>query len=296
MMIRVRLKGGPGSGHRGHAGRPGKRGGSSPGTGAGLVSMPRHIANQVGEKIGNVDPVAVNVLNSVLVEDTWEHASVSELKDRIVTSLSEESGVDYDTTNEILKQWADTSNDTSMRALSLQQAAAEELGLELSDWQKGQIELAKAKSGYGSQPITDRASERAVIRAMYDQTQAHLRESGVAEDGHVTVFRGMKIRTDDMPALGIESTSSGTVLDYKGNAMESWSVSRGEADKFADLEYEEEGGKTGLVLRTRVPARNVISTAVTGLGAVREGEFVIVGSAVGSQVAIEWDYEDLDAW
>lgn len=31
MSMRITFKGGPGSGHRGHAGRPGKRGGSMPG-------------------------------------------------------------------------------------------------------------------------------------------------------------------------------------------------------------------------------------------------------------------------
>lgn len=37
LKFRVEEKGGPGSGHRGHSGRPGKIGGSSPGIGTGGV-------------------------------------------------------------------------------------------------------------------------------------------------------------------------------------------------------------------------------------------------------------------
>ncbi len=48
--LTLRFKGGPGSGHRGHAGRPGKRGGSSPGGGG---ASPEQVHNKRTEVLRN---------------------------------------------------------------------------------------------------------------------------------------------------------------------------------------------------------------------------------------------------
>ena len=46
MKLTLRLKGGPGSGHHGHSGRPGKRGGSLPGAGGGMVYGSMELINK----------------------------------------------------------------------------------------------------------------------------------------------------------------------------------------------------------------------------------------------------------
>jgi len=54
MKFKIRYKGGPGSGHRGHSGRPGKRGGSAPGTGGGAAGPPSELV-AIYKKSGGVD-------------------------------------------------------------------------------------------------------------------------------------------------------------------------------------------------------------------------------------------------
>ena len=74
----LEIKGGPGSGHHGHAGRPGKRGGSAPGKGGGgqprvlsigdykmlVVERSQQIDQQ---KIGEVNPVALSPDGTLMV-------------------------------------------------------------------------------------------------------------------------------------------------------------------------------------------------------------------------------------
>jgi hypothetical protein len=62
--LRIALKGGPGSGHHGHAGRPGKRGGSSPGKGGGMSKAERKARGW--EKVAEGDVVSgLEVLHDI---------------------------------------------------------------------------------------------------------------------------------------------------------------------------------------------------------------------------------------
>lgn len=314
MKAQIVLKGGPGSGHRGHAGIPGKRGGSLPGTGGGYSFRPGELpGKRGGEKNEEITQrVDREILSKGLPSSrkrqnvyVWEgvtHQERADVKDDIITSLSTESGVNYNTTNDIVGQWAMTSNDTDYRSLSLQEAASEEFNVPLSGWQQQTIarqhaseykmELLEADpplsfdqmsqaikqkfpivedpysvmSWRMNKPITSRENERAVLRTMYNQTQETFRKAGFQPDDVITLYRGY---------------NSGLVLQqykpasYQGNAMESWSISSKVAYNF---------GKT--VIAMNVPVRNIVGTCRTGFGCLEEGEFVVIGSIPGQEALV----------
>lgn len=67
------------------------------------------------------------------------------VKHALVKDLAAESGVDYETVNQVVHQWAESSNDTSLASLSMQQAVSEELGAPFHPWQAEQMKAALAQ-------------------------------------------------------------------------------------------------------------------------------------------------------
>jgi hypothetical protein len=79
--LKLVLKGGPGSGHHGHGGRPGKRGGSSPGKGGGIRVWTGQRETWEGDKISKLE--------------------TGEIGERIAAkALADEFGEDFQTMNE----------------------------------------------------------------------------------------------------------------------------------------------------------------------------------------------------
>ena len=317
-LINISIKGGPGSGNWGHRGIPGKVGGSSPrGVGGFVAGTPAY------GKLGDVDKKANDMLLNVarggyndndlqrLVDDgkraiiqmqgmeasayvlanyergvqvnqsmldsnshwamtTDEHKGV--VKSNIISKLSDRTGISRMDVNSVMGKWAHTSNDMSREAISLQEAVTEEFDTKLSNWQEGNRMRSKGFMG--------REDERKLLRAMYNDTQTELRKAGYKTGDTITLYRGY-IGDADTPV-----PDRATNTNYKGNAMESWSVLAGIAHDFGrDVTH-------GRVLAMKVPIENIISTAATGLGCLSEGEFVILGSGKDN-VAHVMSLEDL---
>jgi hypothetical protein len=80
--------------------------------------------------------------NDALTYDDLHDSNVrGPTKHRIVQELMRRSGESYEDCNKVVKQWSYSSNDEDYRSLSVQEAAAEEFGLELNEWQKMKLEL-----------------------------------------------------------------------------------------------------------------------------------------------------------
>ena len=77
--------------------------------------------------------------------------------------------IDTEKANDIVLQWASTSNDDSIDALTIQSAIAEEFGVELSEWQKGKVVSAKENSvkwkGYDSPEMKQKKFNEIISRA-----------------------------------------------------------------------------------------------------------------------------------
>jgi len=76
----------------------------------------------------------------------FEFTQAEALKDAVVTDLAARTGLGYDLTNNLVKQWAFSANDEDIRSLSLQEDAAKEFGLEMSPWQTAKIKERNAQS------------------------------------------------------------------------------------------------------------------------------------------------------
>jgi len=308
ISISIQSKGGPGSGNWGHRGIPGKVGGSSPrgavvlGTGSPAYGKLGDVDRRANDMLLNVAKggyndndlqrlvdygkksitqmqdmgVSTGVIidkykrgvqeNQAMLDSNSHWATTTDshrgvVKSNILSKLSDRTGLSRMDVNRVVGEWAKTSNDMSRQAISLQEAVTEEFDVKLSKWQENSIR---------SKSFMERKDERKLLRAMYNNTQTELRKAGYKTGDTVTLYRGY---VGDNTAT---TPNRGTDVDYKGNAMESWSVLAGVAYNFG---YDD---KYGRVLSMKVPIDNIISTAATGLGCLTEGEFVILGSGEGN--------------
>ena len=243
----------------------------------------------------------------------WSAATTgtrSAIKAGICVDLAGRTGLYQAEVNELIEQWSKTSNDNDMRAFALQMAAAEELGIELSPWQQGSIDAVAAEAeevaskmawemfdkpteedyqlvleqlysvnpGLGAPTQQTMDNNKAIIRAMYDNTQAALKDAGFQPDDTIRLYRGFH-----RSAESVGDWKPGDIVDYQGNAIESWSVSRDSAAVFGRTQ----GEKQGIVVAMDIPVRNIVGSARTGFGCLTEGEFVIAGNIPGSQARVE---------
>lgn len=273
--LRLRKKGGAGSGNWGHAGRPGMVGGSG---GSGI----RFGAGSVGDFDPNHPSrqKATDLLNKNLHDAvsgsprTWQHAGSTtrgNIKREIINELAERTGVAPDDVRDFIEQWAHSSNNTDMRSLAIQKDAAAELGLALSEWQQGKIDIASSIGlSRERQPLLHSDTQRQLIRAMYDNTQEQLAAQGFKPDDTVRLYRGVVVDAD---------WTFGDVVNYQGNTIESWSVGRDIAKQFASSE-------NGYILEMDIPARNIVGTARSGFGCLTEGEYIVAGTVPNQQAKI----------
>jgi hypothetical protein len=285
-------KGGPGSGHYRHRGRFGQIGGSMAGSTARMLDF--------------YTPKGVTDLSEVSQENR------ARLKDQVARGLCERLGLDpddpeaYGDMSATVHQWAISSTDDDLRSLSLQRAAAQELSLpgseyvaqriaeveddretrieDLIDWQHGQgsrihnreeaIEYLSRYPGLFPLEHASGVTDRQFVRAMYENTQAQLREWGFGPDDTIRVYRGTAI--DAEQALDVRHGHK-TVA---GNPMESWSIREDVAATFGIGREEEDdwGWQRGIVLSVDVAAKDVLSLPQTGMGCLPEGEVIIMGS------------------
>ena len=215
----------------------------------------------------------------------------------------------HEATGRVLRVWAKSSNDHDLRSLTLQEAAAEEFGIEMSPWQKGRVAIMRTERAqqleegkavnymndrmtideyaFGSNPEM-KGNTKKVLRAMYDKTQAEFKAAGIT---HLDLYRGMFIVEDHPSPLyeelarrrrNNESFTAKESFKVQGaNVLESWSSNTDIADGFSGrgaLGGTTVGGKVigSITVRMRVPVERIVSTPGTGLGCLTEQEFVIL--------------------
>lgn len=315
------------SGHWGHKGRPGKRGGSARSKGKGLASkkltapsepsytiLGKNIYDPAQEKLG--DWMSENVLA------TWETATEkerSELKAQVARDLAAASGVTEQEAADFVEQWAHSSNDDDMRSLAIQQDAAKEFGVELSNFTKGKIDAVETEDpiALGGKPVMpgspiivmpdgstrmpgqynplmESDKQRAILRSMYNETQAELKARGITE---VRLYRGVGMEHLPDPSLtppewdipsNVElgwSDFEGRAVPIATNAIESWSIGNDIATNFA--QQASHFNPSALVLEAVIPAERILCTPATGFGCLTEGEVIVLGGISGDQAYIK---------
>jgi hypothetical protein len=131
---------------------------------------------------------------------------------------------------------------------------------------------------YGGEPwlITD-DEVKAVLKTTYDQTQAKFKEWGYKPDDTITLFRGHDPSTQYKPFIPGKVWGKLPIeCNYKGNAIESWSVSMDSASVF---------GRE--IATAKVPVKSIFSTCITGQGCLVEGELLVFGSLPNHKALIQ---------
>jgi len=236
-----------------------------------VVAKPKPKPTRRGGEVGND---ARDAIADKFLRDTKGDAVKT--KDTVVSTMSEMSGLDKDMVNLMIGQWAGTSNNHNPQALSMQEAVSEEFSVPLSDWQKENIAFVNKGEGIGplmpKGPVRgwgSRDEERALLKAMHDNTQAELKKAGYKPGDTISLYRGASVPL-------VSTRRKGVSEGYSGNAMESWSINKAAAREFA---YNHGDAKSqGVILNMHVPIENILGTARTGFGCLDEGEFVILGS------------------
>lgn len=184
----------------------------------------------------------------------------------------------------ILRAWANSAGDSSEAALLTQMAAAKEFNLPSANldiiqqylisqsqeglWAKTQLRLAS----YGG-PL-----RQMILRAMYDYTQESLAAAGIA---HVSIFRGMRLAITP-PEVTLLLRGERALGRVALQPLSSWSSDLDVARRFASC------GNGSVVLHATVPASRLLATARTGMGCLREFEFVLIETgATSSEYLIE---------
>ncbi len=113
---------------------------------------------------------------------------------------------------------------------------------------------------------TTYAQNRQLVRAMYNDTQARLKEAGIE---HVQLARGMGWSRDGrIPETRVVSSHS--------NVAESWATRTDVARGFAQGEHA--SGKNAVVVSAWFHRSQILSYWGTGFGCAREYEFVTLGA------------------
>jgi len=125
------------------------------------------------------------------------------------------------------------------------------------------------------------SKQRAILRAMYENTQEAFSKVGMKPDDTVILYRGF----NSQDIKGLENTRMGDEIGFVGNVMESWTTDFEVAMMFASSRGET-AHTHDYVLGQTVPVRNIIGTARTGYGCIHEYELVPFGNIPGTKVRI----------
>ena len=182
----------------------------------------------------------------------------------------------------LVRSWASTSNDSSAEALAIQQAAIDEFGLKgTSEWHP------RGTTNVWEKTISDETKEeyeqngdlyRGFLRSMYNNTQDALKREGVSE---VTLHRGVRGGQPSETAfmdrayndqVGYATKPYQEETTVSSRPLSSWASDRSTAEDFTGSEHYD-----GVVYSVTAPASRVLSTPITGNGALNENEFVLLG-------------------
>lgn len=298
-------------GNFGHAGRPGKRGGSAKRGGKApvdkpneVVTNPPNIENVRATTLKDLGELQGNTKSFYLLIHASDYGSVSQpqasknndqackaLAARLKGNKDWEDYVtkiyggekftpqqfknnSYESVNNLIRCWANTSGDHNPKAIGLQIAAAKVFGMKgnmkhmltLEYFSKyGESQMKKRDIVAATKDVVKEWGKgyQAFVRAQYDETQKVLKEKGINE---LLVYRGRQSQVIDP-----NKKKSGVEIGVEARLqpLSSFSVNYGSAVEFS--------GNKGTIYSSIIPRERIFSTPVTGFGCTTEHEVVVLG-------------------
>lgn len=168
---------------------------------------------------------------------------------------------------DLVDRWASTAADHDASARAIQDVVARELGATAAQWETfKENEPQPAWAGPQMPVIAHDEIVSAFVHETYNQTQSALREMGIKEDEHVTLYRGMNLS---------DYLEGEHPMDF--NPASSWTTDWSTATMFAQGDPFTGGDHTaGNRLVMSVMAKDIYSTARTGPGCLGESEVLVL--------------------
>jgi len=105
------------------------------------------------------------------------YSAASRFKADVCNYIADQTGIPANDASLMIHQWAATSNDTSPASLSIHEAAAEEFGVSLSEWQKEKADLFNRGRNVTDESLhamyTDYEAANSSYKAMYAEYKQH---------------------------------------------------------------------------------------------------------------------------
>jgi hypothetical protein len=183
----------------------------------------------------------------------------------------------------MVQMWASSSNDDNIVSLAVQDAAAAEFGMEgHAPWPaRGDVGRV-ARERADAMTASHGDVYRRYVRAQYEETQAMFSDLGI---GSVRVHRGVVVEESVMrDAFDVSGTqlTGGARL----RPLSSWSSDPKEAQSFAMDAIRDQETQFRVVMETRLPVSQILSTPYTGVGCLGEDEVVSVTPTVDAAINI----------
>jgi hypothetical protein len=221
------------------------------------------------------DPLGVNVTMEEVLQAAHENPDRPSDQYLMAEQLSQA----------YVDMWAQTAADHDGRAWAMQDVVAREMDAESSSFRDFLAERNAEPHTYltsdqETQIVKDLEGEimASFVRSEYNATQTWLREQGIKPEDPVRLYRGMKFPEGEIPEgfpvpKDLESPDRPSVdVSVDLNPASSWSVSQPIGQAFALSGGEKD---LGYILTDTVLAKDIISTSLTGRGAIIEAEVLV---------------------
>jgi len=188
----------------------------------------------------------------------------------------------------VVDQWAMSSGDARPLSIGVQLAAYEQF-MDRGLASNATVEHYRVpdQTWATAELVAKNPAVRAVLEAQYEATQAYLAERGISE---LTLLRGYRPTAADRETgiHDIPARQAATITTQLA-PLSSFTTRDDVATGFA------EGGRDGLVLMAKVPAREVFSLPFTGNGCLPEREVVVFGG-YRTVRAYNWERKPDEEW
>jgi hypothetical protein len=170
---------------------------------------------------------------------------------------------------DVMRRWNANPKDPASMLLMLQ--AAEVFGLTDAEPTPHKLPIPEIADLLIA-PVTA-AGLKAVLKPMYDATQAHLAKRGIAGG---TLYRGMILPSATVRAM---EAAGGTL---RQRALSSWTSDASVAREYADPKYHHntDPDMVPVIVSAHVPASRVLSSPQTGFGYDMSAEIVVLGGPI----------------
>jgi hypothetical protein len=245
------------------------------------------VAKNVRHRAATKTQAAKSIAAKLEGNPVWENFAMLFRAQRVEGSFRLGDVSENTTTGEavalrLITMWGQTSGDTDLLPLALQEAASREFGLRRTSGSYGEARDVDHHKHTVAQARKHKHVEalQLFLRAQYESTQEELRRQGVGPDDTVTVYRGLNFRRlpKSLAGHGIREPFQ-PVNNFSANPMSSFSVNEDAARVFAEDE------RYGVMMRVEVPAKDILGTPSTGYGCIPEGEIVVLSRPNTSAVA-----------